>query len=160
MHVIRPQRIIFQSEQQQETETIELPKTPPGLTEPPIVSPRQSTPKTPVVQPRPLVLSPDPITSIVNNEINQQQHQEVIIAQPVEAMEQDRVAHSPSAVSKDADINRINLFNFPIIPIECKFHFKIFHMRASAENIAEHRQFLENKTSQQEKESEHTNERI
>jgi hypothetical protein len=152
-HVIKPQRVARQSEQLQEIEIVDLPRTPPGLIEPPIVSPRQSTPRTPVAQPRPLIDSPNPITSSVVNEIIPQ-HQEIIIVEPVERMEQDRIIHSPSVISKDTEINRINLFNFPIIPIECMFHFKIFHMRASAQNIAEHREFLEKKMSQQEKELE------
>ncbi|CAM4986971.1 unnamed protein product, partial [Rotaria socialis] len=127
-----------------EIEIIELPKTPPGLVGPPIVSPRQSTPRTPVARPQPLD---------IEIEIQKEQQQEEIV-ESVEMIEQDKVVHSPSVISKEIDIDRLNIVNFPITPIECKFHFKIFHQPASVVNIIAHREFLEKKAKQQEKELE------
>jgi len=70
----------------------------------------------------------------------------------VEPMEHQSVNHSPSAVRKDSEI--IGLVNFPIIPIECKFHFRTFNQIASAENISSHQKFLEKKSAQAEKQLE------
>ncbi|CAF4688936.1 unnamed protein product, partial [Rotaria sp. Silwood2] len=69
-------------------------------------------------------------------------------------VEQDKIVHSPSVISKEIDIDRLSIVNFPIIPIECKFHFKIFHQPASVVNIIAHREFLEKKAKQQQKELE------
>ncbi|CAF4226680.1 unnamed protein product, partial [Rotaria sordida] len=115
VHVRKPPRNMVQKQQEIIDEpnpnlSNELPKTPPGLNDPPIVSPRQSTPRTPIAHPQPLIYE----------------------------IEQDRVMHSPSVISKDSEINRINLFDFP----------------ASVENIKLHREFLEIKSKQQEKELE------
>jgi len=69
-------------------------------------------------------------------------------------MEQERVSHSPSVVPKDTENYRIDFFDFPVIPIECKFHFKFFHSIASVDNILAHREFLEKKSAQAENELE------
>ncbi|CAF4489283.1 unnamed protein product, partial [Rotaria sp. Silwood2] len=134
-----------------EIEIVELPKTPPGLGEPPTVSPRQSTPRTPIARPQPLDYSPNIVTS--NIEIEEDQQQEEVV-ESIEMVEQDKIVHSPSVISKEIDIDRLSIVNFPIIPIECKFHFKIFHQPASVVNIIAHREFLEKKAKQQQKELE------
>jgi hypothetical protein len=104
-----------------------LPRTPPGLPEPPALSPRQSTPRTPVAMPQPM--EDDPV-------------------------EQTRTTRTPSVISKDTAFIGIDTFNFPIIPIECKYHFKIFRREADAAAIKDHREFLEIKARQQERELE------
>ena len=157
----------MQQQQQQkrveEIEIVELPRTPPGLVEPPVVSPRQSTPRTPVAQPQVFSYSPSvAITSNRVSEVEQQQQEDrtdridrVDRVEVVEGMEQDHVIHqSPSVISKDSEIDRISLFEFPMIPIECKFHFQVFNLLAKVDNIREHREFLDKKVSQQEKELE------
>ncbi|CAF4051189.1 unnamed protein product [Rotaria magnacalcarata] len=61
VHIAKPQRVRVQQQQQQrveEIEIVELLRTPPGLVEPPVVSPRQSTPRTPVAQPQVFSYSP------------------------------------------------------------------------------------------------------
>ncbi|CAF1312192.1 unnamed protein product [Rotaria sordida] len=169
VHVRKPQRVRIQQQElfdaQIQDSSTELPKTPPGLNDPPPISPRQSTPKTPIAPPRPLVYSPNFITSNIENEKEKENHNNPPIVTPrirstieIEEqdhqMEQDSISHSPSVIPKDSEINRINLFNFPIVPIECKFHFKIFHLKADTENIRLHQEFLEKKSKQQEKELE------
>ncbi|CAF5055581.1 unnamed protein product, partial [Rotaria sp. Silwood1] len=64
-HVFKPPRVALRSQQQQEIviqheeEVLPLlPTTPPGLPVPPVLSPRQSTPRTPIAPPRPLETSP------------------------------------------------------------------------------------------------------
>ncbi|CAF1532152.1 unnamed protein product, partial [Rotaria sordida] len=193
VHVKKPQRVRMQQQEIINEPNInssnELPKTPPGLNEPPPISPRQSTPKTPIAPPRPLVYSPNPITSNIENEKEKEKEKEkeienekekekekeienekekekennnnnnpirstIEIEIPDHQMEEDCISYSPSVIPKDSEINRINLFNFPIVPIECKFHFKIFHLKADTENIRLHQEFLEKKSKQQEKELE------
>jgi len=153
-HIMKPQRKKFQEkekEKDKEIEIIELPATPPDLIEPPTVSPRQSTPRTPVARPQPLEYSPDVVAPNMETEKDQHQEEEI---QSIEMIEQDKVVNSPSVTSKDIDIDRLNIVNFPIIPIECKFHFKIFHQPANVVNIKGHREFLEKKAKVQEKELE------
>jgi hypothetical protein len=104
-----------------------LPRTPPGLPEPPALSPRQSTPRSPVATPQPMEDNP---------------------------IEQTRTVRTPSVISKDTAFIGIDTFNFPIIPIECKYHFKIFRREADAAAIKDHREFLEIKARQQEQELE------
>ncbi|CAF5112552.1 unnamed protein product, partial [Rotaria sp. Silwood1] len=65
-HFVKPPRIAPRLQRQQqeiatqsEEEVIpSLPTTPPGLPAPPVLSPRQSTPRTPIAPPRPLDPSP------------------------------------------------------------------------------------------------------
>jgi len=171
VHVRKPQRVRVQPQEIVNEPNIdsstELPKTPPGLNDPPPISPRQSTPRTPIPPPQPLVYSPNPITSNMENEKEKENNNEnnpptvaprirstIEIEVQDHQMEEDSIPHSPSVIPKDSEINRINLFDFPVIPIECKFHFKTFHLRASLENIKVHREFLEIKSKQQEKELE------
>ena len=156
-HTFMPQRMP-RTRTQTEVCSPTLPVTPPGLAEPPILSPRQSTPRSPIAPPRPLDSSllaesihvvensnEQPIIEIVENNIAMEE---------IAPMEQDRIEYSPSVMSKDLDINRIDIFDFPIIPIECQFHFRIFHIAANSENIKAHREFLEKKSKQQEQELE------
>ena len=139
-HIIKPQRT--QRIRSQRTSP-ELPATPPGLPSQPVVSPRQSTPRAAVTSP-----TTNSRISIIGNSPKR-------IEQTVTPMEQETVRQaSPSAISKDIGLASIDLFNFPIIPIECKFHFQTFHLRANAENITAHRQFLEKKAAQQEEQLE------
>ncbi|CAF5107099.1 unnamed protein product, partial [Rotaria sp. Silwood1] len=164
--VFKPPVPAQRSQQQQdiviESNTNDLPKTPPGLVEPPVLSPRQSTPKTPIPLPQRFAYSPKIVTTNDDYEINDAQVDASDSSIRIENnhMEQDqhmeinKDTHSPSVVSKDMDFNLFNLFNFPIIPIECKYHFKIFNLRANIENIIAHREFLEKKMKQQEKELE------
>ncbi|CAF3760823.1 unnamed protein product [Rotaria sp. Silwood1] len=130
-----------------ESNTNELPKTPPGLVEPPVLSPRQSTPKTPIPLPQRFVHSPKIVTTNDDYEIQDAQVETSNSSIRIENkedhhMEQDqhmeinKDIYVPSVVSKDIDFNHFNLFNFPIIPIES------------------HREFLEKKMKQQEKELE------
>ncbi|CAF2204201.1 unnamed protein product [Rotaria magnacalcarata] len=156
-HTFMPQRV-QRTGTQTEVCSPTLPVTPPGLAEPPILSPRQSTPRSPIAPPRPLdsslqaesihvveISNEQPIMEIVENNIAMEE---------IAPMEQDRIEYSPAAVSKDSEINRIDLFDFPTIPIECKYHFKIFNLSATSKNIKEHGEFLEKKAAQQEKELE------
>ena len=138
-HIIKPQRT---QRIRSEGTSPELPATPPGLPSQPVVSPRQSTPRTPVTSPR------TDMNIVINNSPKR-------IEQTVTPMDQETVRQSsPSVVSKDTGLTSIDLFNFPIIPIECKFHFQTFHQRANAENITAHREFLEKKSAQQEEQLE------
>jgi hypothetical protein len=54
---------------------------------------------------------------------------------------------SPSVTSKDIHIEKLRSFDFPIIPIECKY---ILGNTCNAESIKKHRIFLEKKTEQTE----------
>ncbi|CAF3690455.1 unnamed protein product [Rotaria sp. Silwood1] len=112
-----------------ESNTNELPKTPPGLVEPPVLSPRQSTPKTPIPLPQRFVHSPKIVTTNDDYEIQDAQVETSNSSIRIENkedhhMEQDqhmeinKDIYVPSVVSKDIDFNHFNLFNFPIIPIE------------------------------------------
>ena len=139
-----------------------LPRTPPGLPLPPVISPRQSTPRTPITAPQPL--------SEMNEQQQHQQHEEQTVTtvtremtvtnrieqeERAAPMEQDsNQSHSPSAIPKDYDASRFNRFDFPIIPIECKYHFKAFRVDASFEAISAHCEFLEKKAKRIEKELE------
>lgn len=58
----------------------------------------------------------------------------------------DRFHPATAVTPKDAERGGVYRFNFPIIPIECHFYFKIYRQTACAENIAHHREFLENKS--------------
>ena len=69
-------------------------------------------------------------------------------------MEQGIVEHGPSTISKHDDIEKLNLFEFPIIPIECKYHFRAFKLEANINSIKAHREFLELKTKQLERQTE------
>ncbi|CAF3041333.1 unnamed protein product [Rotaria sp. Silwood2] len=142
------QEVVTQPEEEEEEEEVLsiLPRTPPCLPAPPVLSPRQSTPRTPVAPPRLLQSSPQPEPSvqIENNQIKEQ----------VIPMEQDIVRNSLSVISKGIGNFNIDLFDFPIISIECKFHFKIFHIKANRESITANREFLEKKSKQQERELE------
>jgi hypothetical protein len=141
--------------QSNENSPIELPKTPPGIIEPLRLSPRQSTPRTPVAVPIPISYSPT--IAVTTEQIRESIPLQSVITieeEPIVAMEQDIVSHSPSVISKESDINRIDLFKFPIIPIECQFHFRVFHVAATSENIKAHREFLEKKSIQQERDLE------
>jgi hypothetical protein len=147
-----------------------LPRTPPGLSLPPVVSPRQSTPRTPIT-------TPQPLSDMDEHQQQQQQHQQeehqqeeqTIIAiirettvtnrteeeERAVPMEQDSIQlHSPSAIPKDDNTSRFNLFNFPIIPIECKYHFRAFRVDATYEAISAHCEFLEQKAKRIEEELE------
>ncbi|CAF3876150.1 unnamed protein product, partial [Rotaria sp. Silwood1] len=125
-HVFKPPRVALRSQQQQEIgiqheeEVLPLlPTTPPGLPAPPVLSPRQSTPRTPIAAPRPLESSPqiDPSYQVENR--NEPQIVENIkISEQVTPMEQEVVRRSPSAIPKDMEDFKIELFDFPIIPIE------------------------------------------
>jgi hypothetical protein len=106
----RTKRIALQPEEP----TPALPRTPPGIAGPPILSPRQSIPRTTVSRQAPITSSP---------------------------MEQDKVVESVPF--------SLDSFEFPIIPIECKFHFKFFRVEATASTIKDHREFLEKKARQQ-----------
>ncbi|CAF5039129.1 unnamed protein product, partial [Rotaria sp. Silwood1] len=128
--VFKPPVPAQRSQQQQdiviESNTNDLPKTPPGLVEPPVLSPRQSTPKTPIPLPQRFAYSPKIVTTNDDYEINDAQVDASDSSIRIENnhMEQDqhmeinKDTHSPSVVSKDMDFNLFNLFNFPIIPIE------------------------------------------
>ncbi|CAF3099583.1 unnamed protein product, partial [Rotaria sp. Silwood2] len=149
--VFKPPVPAQRSQQQQdiviESNINNLPKTPPGLVEPPVLRPRQSTPKTPIPLPQRFAYSPKIVTTNDDYEINDAQVDASDSSIRIENeqnnhMEQDqhmeinKDTHSPSVVSKDMDFNLFNLFNFPIIRIES------------------HREFLEKKMKQQEKELE------
>ncbi|CAF1471769.1 unnamed protein product, partial [Rotaria sp. Silwood1] len=131
--VFKPPVPAQRSQQQQdiviESNINNLPKTPPGLVEPPVLSPRQSTPKTPIPLPQRFAYSPKIVTTNDDYEINDAQVDASDSSIRIENeqnnhMEQDqhmeinKDTHSPSVVSKDMDFNLFNLFNFPIIPIE------------------------------------------
>ncbi|CAF4337954.1 unnamed protein product, partial [Rotaria sp. Silwood2] len=124
------QEVVTQPEEEEEEEEVLsiLPRTPPCLPAPPVLSPRQSTPRTPVAPPRLLQSSPQPEPSvqIENNQIKEQ----------VIPMEQDIVRNSPSVISKGIGNFNIDLFYFSIISIESN------------------REFLEKKSKQQERELE------
>ena len=145
-HFVKPQR----TQRQPVEKTIaELPTTPPGLTSQPVLSPRQSTPRTPAASPVPIVIIASP------RQVEPVEQPEPVIETVAIPMEQETARQSsPSVISKNIGLASIELFDFPIIPIECKFHFQTFNLRASAESITAHREFLEKKTAQQEKEVE------
>ena len=132
---------------QQPSLTPTLPSTPPGLPPPPIVTPRQSTPRTPITVPQPFQDEEEERiieVAVIKNEREQQPERAV-------PMEQGIVEHEPSTTSKHDDINRLSLFEFPIIAIECKYHFRTFKLEANISTIRAHRKFLELKTKQLEK---------
>ncbi len=161
-HIFKPQREVPPSRECL-TQTVRispsLPTTPPGLPSPPVISPRQSTPRTPVPSPKPLVSTPNPVTSHTEGErihpqLDRSQPATTVANERIIPMEQEIVSNSPSAISKDSEINSVDLFDFPIIPIECKFYFKIFKVSACASTISTHREFLEKKSVKAEKELE------
>ena len=131
----------------QPSSTPTLPSTPPGLPPPPVVTPRQSTP---ITVPQPFQDEEERIieVAVINNEREQQQIERAV------PMEQGIVEHEPSTISKHDDISRLSLFEFPIIPIECKYHFRTFKLEANINTIRAHREFLEHKTKQLEKQTE------
>ena len=158
-HTFHPQRIprattittdAATSPPPQPSETPTLPSTPPGLPPPPVVTPRQSTPRTPITVPQPFHDEEERIieVAVINNEEEQQQTERTV------PMEQGIIEHGPSTISKHDDISRLNLFEFPIIPIECKYHFRAFKIEANIDTIRAHREFLELKTKQLEKQTE------
>ncbi|CAF2802234.1 unnamed protein product [Rotaria sp. Silwood2] len=164
-HDFKPLRTAPRSQRQQQQEIViqqeeevspSLPTTSPGLPTPSVLSPRQSTPRTPIAPPRPLDSSPqvEPPPQVENR--NEPQVVENIqVSEQVIPMEQEIVRNSPLVTSKDMEDFKIELFDFAIIPIECKFHFKTFHIRADIENITAHKEFLEKKAKQQEIQLEH-----
>ncbi|CAF4829377.1 unnamed protein product, partial [Rotaria sp. Silwood2] len=148
--------IVTQPEDEEEEEVLPiLPRTSPGLPPPPVLSPRQSTPRTPIALPRPLESSPQPEASVRIDNIN---NTEVVknnqIKEQVTPMDQEVIRYSPSVISKHIGSFNIELFDFPIIPIECKFYFRIFRQTANLENIKAHKEYLEKKPKQQEQELE------
>ncbi|CAF4524153.1 unnamed protein product, partial [Rotaria sp. Silwood2] len=105
--------------QQEEEVSPSLPTTPPGLPAPSVLSPRQSTPRTPIAPPRPLDSSPqvEPPPQVENR--NEPQVVENIqVSEQVIPMEQEIVRNSPLVTSKDMEDFKIELFDFAIIPIE------------------------------------------
>ncbi|CAF1681044.1 unnamed protein product, partial [Rotaria magnacalcarata] len=87
----------YMTRQPNENSPIELPKTPPGIIEPLRLSPRQSTPRTPVAQPIPLSYSPT--IAVTTDQIRESIPPQSVITiedEPVVVMEQDIVSHSPS----------------------------------------------------------------
>ncbi|CAF4502256.1 unnamed protein product, partial [Rotaria sp. Silwood2] len=149
----QPQEIVIQ---QEEEVSDDLPTTPPGLPAPPVLSPRQSTPRTPIAPPRPLETSPqiDPSYQVENRN-EPQVVERITVVEKVTPMEQEIIRNSPSVIPKDMEDFKMELFDFPFIPIECKFHFKIFHMTANVDSITAHKEFLEKKAKQQENKLEH-----
>ncbi|CAF1058687.1 unnamed protein product [Adineta steineri] len=73
----------------------------------------------------------------------------IVANERIVPMEQEEMRHSPSVISKDTEII---LFDFPVIPIECKFYLKQFHLVANSDNIMRHKEFLNKKALQAEKE--------
>ncbi|CAF1567524.1 unnamed protein product, partial [Rotaria sp. Silwood1] len=103
-HVFKPPRVAPRSQQQQEIviqheeEVLPLlPTTPPGLPAPPVLSPRQSTPRTPIAPPRPLVTSPqiDPSHQVENRD-EPEVVENIQVNEQVTPMEQEIVRNSPS----------------------------------------------------------------
>ncbi|CAF1563532.1 unnamed protein product, partial [Rotaria sp. Silwood1] len=74
-----------------------LPTTPPGLPAPPVLSPRQRTPRTPIAPPRPLVTSPqiDPSHQVENRD-EPEVVENIQVNEQVTPMEQEIVRNSPS----------------------------------------------------------------
>ncbi|CAF4869111.1 unnamed protein product, partial [Rotaria sp. Silwood2] len=122
---------------------------------PPVLSPRQSTPRTPIAPPRPLESSPQAKPSVqIENRNNTEVVKNNQINEQVTPMDQKVIRCFPSVISKNIGSFNIELFDFPIIPIECKFHFRIFRQTANLENIKVHKEYLEKKLKQQEQELE------
>ncbi|CAF2773875.1 unnamed protein product [Rotaria sp. Silwood2] len=165
-HFVKPSRVAPRPKQQQEIVTQPgdeeeeevlaiLPRTPPELPAPPVLGPRQSTPRTPIAPPRPLESSPQAKPSVqIENRNNTEVVKNNQIKEQVTPMDQEVIRYSPSVISKHIGSFNIELFDFPIIPIECKFHFRIFRQTANLENIKAHKEYLEKKPKQQEQELE------
>ncbi|CAF4588986.1 unnamed protein product, partial [Rotaria sp. Silwood2] len=165
-HFVKPSRVAPRPKQQQEIVTQPgdeeeeevlaiLPRTPPELPAPPVLSPRQSTPRTPIAPPRPLESSPQAKPSVqIENRNNTEVVKNNQINKQVTPMDQEVIRCFPSVISKNIGSFNIELFDFPIIPIECKFHFRIFRQTANLENIKVHKEYLEKKLKQQEQELE------
>jgi len=153
-HVVKPPRVAREKNQEIILSDETLPRTPPGLSEHPALSPRHTTPHSPIPPPQQLLIStPIPITSPLQGERNHLGVEEVLrtstsVNEQQIPMDFEIVSHSPSVVSKDIEKFNIDLFDFPVIPIECVYHFKVFKLNANAENIKTHREFLEQKTKQ------------
>ncbi|CAF1516594.1 unnamed protein product, partial [Rotaria sp. Silwood1] len=118
-HVFKPPRVAPRSQQQQEI-VIQHEEVLPLLpTTPPVSSPRQSTPRTPIAPPRPLTTSPQIEPSYQVENRDEPQIVEIIqVNEQVAPMEQEIVRNSPSVIPKDMEDFKIELFDFPIIPIE------------------------------------------
>lgn len=136
----------------------DLPKTPPGLPAPPVLSPRESTPRSPLPPRQTLIVTSinetihlegernHPVGERIHPQIDEF-HPSTTAAQECHAPMEQEIIHLPPAVtSKDAERGGVNRFDFPIIPIECQFYFKIYRQTACAENITHHREFLEKKS--------------
>jgi hypothetical protein len=163
-HYVKPPRVATAKTQQPMVDLTDeispspapsLPSTPPGLPAPPVLSPRQSTPRSPAAQPRLVHTSPAPATFQPEGEsihlMVDESHPATTVAEgetvaPMDQQEVQPVTHSPSVTSKDTERYRLNLFDFAIVPIECKFYFK--NLTVNAEMIKNHRLFLEKKVAQ------------
>lgn len=161
-HYAKPQREVPPSDIRTQTVRLSpsLPTTPPGLPAPPVLSPRQSTPRSPIPSPKPLVETPTIVTSHPtvggsnHPQIDRSHLATTVANERVIPMEHESMSRSPSVISKDTEITCAEIFDFPIIPIECKFYFRIYKVIACAETILAHREFLEKKSAQAEKELE------
>ncbi|CAF1503377.1 unnamed protein product, partial [Rotaria sordida] len=76
-----------------------------------------------------------------------------MIISPIESSTPEPVIKSPSVVSKNP-INQHDSFNFTIIPIECRYHFKKTKQKCTFEAIKIHQEFLERKYKNLEEERE------
>lgn len=152
------------------------PPTPPSPRHPPPIIPRRALPpRDPSKQLKGGSLQTSP--SIENSDCNKKQQQSFnalipieknttpptrillttnepsIIISPMQSSTPEPQKRSPSVIPKNP-IEQHRSFNFSIIPIECRYHFKKTKQRCTIEAIKIHQEFLENKYRKIERETE------
>ncbi|CAF1544035.1 unnamed protein product, partial [Rotaria sp. Silwood1] len=88
---------------------------------------------------------------------NENEHQEIqapianvaressMIISPLQSSTPEPLIRSPSVIPKNAITTAHIAFDFAIMPIECRYHFKRMRQRCTFEAIKDHQEFLENK---------------
>ncbi|CAF4324798.1 unnamed protein product [Rotaria sp. Silwood2] len=88
---------------------------------------------------------------------NENEHQEIqahiahvardssMIISPLQNSTPEVIIRSPSVIPKNAITTAHIAFDFAIIPIECRYHFKRMRQKCTFETIKYHQEFLENK---------------
>jgi hypothetical protein len=147
------------------------PPTPPPIRQPPPVRPRQMLPARDPDQP----LIGGSLQSSPNLEKNDRQYRSFnslcpieikstnqnlliinepsMIVSPIKVSTPETTKKSPSVIPKNISAP-FNSFEFSIIPIECRYHFKKTKQKCTFETIKAHQEFLERKYKTLEEETE------
>ena len=80
----------------------------------------------------------------IQTPVNQPGNQPSMIISPIRSSTPEQIIKSPSVIPKSAEAPQSS-FEFSIIPIECRYHFKRLRQRCTFETIKTHHEFLINK---------------